>query len=528
MNERKTGFFLGFQPGVNLSTEGIGRLLAFVLKEREEGIHDEIVIFCPKWLVNSIHALLEDNKIPLDNFEIVSTTKIPLGIKFKDFLSNRRKKESFNQSKFLKLKEALKYFLKKCIASFFNSTSWYKILLDVTLLLLTGIVFFPAILLLVTLFVLYQGMKFSLKMIQKVIPVKSMIYKLKTYIAAGKSSIYFSVIDTELVRIVQLVNKRKDIEKCFIPTMIWPQISGLKCKKIVAAPDIVFYDFPTQFPGVELTHSKIRETIDSADFFICYSDFVKQHHLIEKCGIEPQKISVIKHANIDMIEHIKLPKSIRKYYSLKQNAKHIIDNYVLSRFTDSHPFYNIDYEQIDYIIYSSQYRPHKNIFNLIKAIRILNYENRRNVKLIVTGDFRRESAISEYVRNYHLENDIFIFNNISSELLAALNCLAKCAVNPTLFEGGFPFTFSEAYSVGTPSVMSEIPVVLAEINSNDLRKKMLFDPYNPYSIADKIIWAVDNASDLYKEQEALYHQFSNRDWKAVATEYHKVFNQLVG
>jgi len=42
--------------------------------------------------------------------------------------------------------------------------------------------------------------------------------------------------------------------------------------------------------------------------------------------------------------------------------------------------------------------------------------------------------------------------------IAACYKLADLAVNPSLSEGGFPFTFTEALSVGTPVVMARIPV----------------------------------------------------------------------
>ena len=62
--------------------------------------------------------------------------------------------------------------------------------------------------------------------------------------------------------------------------------------------------------------------------------------------------------------------------------------------------------------------------------------------------------------------------------MAAFSHLAVLAVNPTLFEGGFPFTFSEAYSVVTPSIISKIPVVEDVVTDTYLQKRMLFNPYN--------------------------------------------------
>ncbi|HIW32273.1 MAG TPA: glycosyltransferase [Candidatus Paenibacillus intestinavium] len=200
---------------------------------------------------------------------------------------------------------------------------------------------------------------------------------------------------------------------------------------------------------------------------------------------------------------------------------------MLSNYSPVSSLYNINIKKIDYVIYSSQYRPYKNIFNLIKAIKNINKEMHCNIKLIITSDFREDQRIMSYINDNHLANDIFVMHGLSSEVLASFSAHAKCAVNPTLFEGGFPFTFSEAYSVGTPSVMSNIPVVRAEIYNENLSQMMLFDPYNPYSMAKKIIWAVENCDELYQEQSKLYDKFAQRDWEKVVNEYNQVFEKFM-
>ncbi|CAM2939352.1 glycosyltransferase [Paenibacillus sediminis] len=524
---KKTGVFLGFQPGSNLSTEGIGRLLAFILKENDEK-KTNIILFCPKWLTNSVQILLKDNKIPEDRFEIVSTSNIPLGVKVKNYLIERRiKKARFDQKNQLikKLKKTTLESLRKLAIDFFSANSLLIVLFKILGYMSLFVCLLPFLLMAGAGYFFVKFINLLVRILIKQLPYNSILNKIKPLLTNGRGAIYQVVLDNELNRVVDLINKRTDIDVCFIPSMIWSQIRRLNCRKILAAPDIVFYDFPTQFPGVGRVHERIRESIAVADHLICYSEHVKKHHLIDKCGVDPNKITVIKHANIDMNEHLKISKSIQKFFTIKQNAKQIVNEYIYSNFSSSHVLYNVDFEDLDFVIYSSQYRSHKNVFNLIKAIKIINNDMHGNIKLILTGDYRREEAIKEYVHSNNLENDIFVMHNISSELLAALNKLAKCSVNPTLFEGGFPFTFSESYSVGTPSVMSNIPVVSSEIDDPNLKDLMLFDPYNPYSIAEKIVWAIDNAQTLFDAQDKLYQKFSQRDWKKVVSEYNEVFNK---
>ncbi|MGG4107934.1 glycosyltransferase [Paenibacillus lautus] len=524
---KKIGVFLGFQPGDHLTIHGIGRLVAFVLQGDNA---KNMVLFYPKWLDNELHNLLKDNKIDIKNLELVSTEAVPVGVKLKNIL-NKDKVKTKKINFFFNFKKKLVKTIKLITTDFFSTSYGLLFYLKTLIYLMIFILLLPLIIGTFVLLGFYKILriigKYFYSGLKKSIP-ENYIFRAISIFKSARGKIYQIVIDNELLKLAKMVNRRKDIDVCFIPSMVWPQIESIKCKKVLAAPDIVFYDFPTQFKGVGEIHERLRKSIEHGDSLITYSEYVKNKHLIEKCGVDQSRVTVIKHANVDMSVFLRVPKSTEGSITPLNYAKQILSEYINSNYGPNHILFNYDIQKFDCVIFSSQYRPHKNIFNLIKAIRIANREFNRDIKLILTGDVLKQDVIKNFILTNNMENEIIVMHNISSQLLAALNTLVKCSVNPTLFEGGFPFTFSEAYSVGTPSVMSEIPVVLAEIDSIDLRKKMLFDPYNPYSIAEKIVWAVDNASELYKEQEVLYHQFSNRDWKAVATEYHKVFNQLVG
>jgi glycosyltransferase involved in cell wall biosynthesis len=102
-------------------------------------------------------------------------------------------------------------------------------------------------------------------------------------------------------------------------------------------------------------------------------------------------------------------------------------------------------------------------------------------------------------------------------LVAAFNALAALSVNPSLFEGGFPFTFCEAYSVGTPSVTSDIPAVREMVIEPELRRRMLFDPYNINDMSNRILWALDNRCELLRMQADLFAAFPS--WETVASRY---------
>src|SRR5205085_4154714 len=94
--------------------------------------------------------------------------------------------------------------------------------------------------------------------------------------------VYTELRARELKKLISKINKRSDISVWFVPTLFWPEIKYIKAKKIVAAPDIVFVDFPTHFSDAAFatTYNNISKTISVADHFISYSEHVKQKHLM--------------------------------------------------------------------------------------------------------------------------------------------------------------------------------------------------------------------------------------------------------
>ncbi|QCT04495.1 WbcU protein [Paenibacillus algicola] len=523
---KKTGIFLGFYPGDQLTIHGIGRLLAFIIKGSESS---NIAVFYPKWLEKEIEDLMKEHAIDCHSLEMISTKHIPMGVKLRDFVKKRRspKKRSLT---LLKLENNFKKLFKIILTNYLSTPFGAQLILKTLFLFMVCMVATPLILLPTIVYFIIRVFKLTTKKtisLGKSFAFKSPIRILKKAIVGAQGRIYQNVLDNELIRLTTLINGRKDITSCYIPSMAWPQIQYIKCRKILAAPDIVFYDFPTQFSGVGDIHRRLRESISSSDKIITYSEYVKEQHLIKKSGVDPDKIIVIKHANVDMSEHLKVPKSTEKFITIREHAKQIISNHVNVNHGPSHIFYNADLEDFDCLIYSSQNRPHKNIFNLIQAVKIANREYQRNFKLIITADIYQDAFIADYIRSNNMENEIIVMHDIPSNLLAAFNCLASLAVNPTLFEGGFPFTFSEAYSVGTPSIMSDIPVVRSEIEDNLLKKMMLFNPFSPQAIAQKIIWGLENKDQLYYSQKQLYNKFNNRDWNKVSKQYSDVFKETV-
>jgi len=501
--KRDIGIFLGYGPGLMTNREGISRLLLFLL--RSEQFRDRVVFAMPNWSRKEFKRLTR---------EFFDGSEIPLEIicqgRFRPFLfiiyewltksfRNRKKSDS---SKF----------------NFRKALHWIKrnsIQLASRYFLLFG---FPVFFF----FILYRALCYSYREAKKFVRSKKSIINLltscKQTIEVYLHSIYFYTKEYELEKLVKQINRKSDCAVWFIPTGFWPQAHKIKTPKVIAFPDIVYQEFPLAFAreiqSILPSFQNIEKSLKIKAHFICYSEHVKQNHLSKPHQINENEISVIKHGVTDL-----------SFY-LPNGTDSAIE--VLNQFQKKHlqtiPYLaDFHFPSMKFLFYSSQARPHKNMLNLIKAFEILLRNRFLNLKLVLTAN-PKTVQINSYIKEKKLQNDILFFYDIPNDVLAALNHLAVCAVNPTLFEGGFPFTFTEAYSVGTPSVMSRIPVVLEEIQEDNLNCRMLFDPYRPEDMAEKITWAVQNRSELFSLQKPLFESFAARSWEKVVEEYLALFN----
>lgn len=551
---KKIGIFLGFAPVQPIKNQGIGRLMGFILKGILKKNDCEVIIACPLWYHTIVIDFLNDQKIDLNRVEILTTDSIPILIKLTNLLSKSYaafksgsfldkvtnkirylpgiKNKALRGSKKVK-REGLKIFDKVVTTSSVALFSLIALTLLLSLFILMPFVIALSILA-ISLMLFVTGTKIirspqfarprSLmkKIIKKISPARQIKNILSNPISLIKNTSYVHYIynqlrKAEFKKLNQKINAQPNIYCWFVPALFWPEIASIKGHKIVSAPDIVFLDFPSMFSNynTQVTYQNIMKVIDAADHFVCYSDYVKQKHLIEPFQIEANKISVIKHGGIDLQQDLEN----RTTLDTKEFALSILNDYQNTHLSHSRYLCDFNFSDTRFIFYSSQIRPHKNFLSLVKAYEILLRKRFINVKLIVTANIYNDAIISDYITSRRLQYDIIALPNVPSKVLAALNHLAICAVNPTLFEGGFPFTFAEAYSVGTPSIMSMIPVVTAEIHDAELKEKMLFDPYNLQDMVNKMEWGILNHEKLYAMQKPLYDQLSQRSWEAVADEY---------
>jgi glycosyltransferase involved in cell wall biosynthesis len=182
-----------------------------------------------------------------------------------------------------------------------------------------------------------------------------------------------------------------------------------------------------------------------------------------------------------------------------------------------------------YLFYASQFRPNKNIVNLLRAYAFLLKQRHVSCKLVLTGDPGSMPEISEALSRFGVGRDVVFLRHLSAQELAACYRLATLAVNPSLFEAALPFTFAEALSVGTPVAMARIPPTSDTIDDPALARDMLFDPCDWMAIVDRVAWALEHRGDLLKRQLAFYEtRIAPRSWGDALTDYVRALDSIGG
>lgn len=538
---KNIGIFIGYAPEQPIKNQGIGRLMNFIINGILERNDTKIVIACPGWYKEILNDFLADHEIDANKIEVLSTKRTPIILHIRNIISKLIKHANNIGTSTSTVKSNPKkatFYLRSSIIFGLRIIFRWLSMSSVPLFLLTGIgLFLSGILfspLIVSAFIALLMIKLS-KLVSRNMEAIDKKNRFTKYLTSPLALLknnpfanlaYEELRKSEFNKLITIINQRTDIPVWFVPSLFWPEVKEIKAKKVIAAPDIVFLDFPSLFLDFSYTisYQVIEKTLQIGDHFICYSDYVKQKHLVEAFCVPPNKISVIEHGVIELNNYLEKNQNINNE-TLRDSALQILREYQTKCLTSTY-LSDYDFSSTRFIFYSSQIRPHKNFLNLIKAYEILLRKRYLNIKLIVTADYFRYDEIRDYILSHNLQYDIISLPSIPSKVLAALNHLAVCAVNPTLFEGGFPFTFNEAYSVGTPSVMSNIPVVSPNIQTKELREAMLFDPYDLEDMVNKIEWGVKNHEKLFELQAPLFQEFKQRTWKVVATDYINLLSQF--
>lgn len=529
----KIGIFLAYGPHTHLGREGLGRYLGGLVKGFSDA-KEQVTLLLPKWSVDSVMELLSEFGVSEHAVQFAVLDRIPVLWGIHLFFKRRRKHKMREHYRILRT--AVDW-LEIATGFFANITNGLIFALLASAVLLAALLCLPMILLGALLYAVIHFVKALVSKQKR--SLKDMYHQVigltEVFSKSGKNIYNFAyekMMNSISKMLVEKAN-RQDVDVWFVPALFWPETKALRKTRVITTPDLVTRQFPALCANDESfadSTERCSETIADGTYFITYSDYVKESLLQHQFGKE--HVAVIRHADNALHTLISIDSEIER----KLNAtKNLTDAFAreLLEMLPQHINYSeaymswFSFKSIRYIFYASQARPYKNLLSLIRAYESILRERFVDVKLILTCDLRRDPVAYQYVYEKKLQFDVLCFCGVSAQELAALYHCADLVVNPTLYEGGFPFTFGEGMSVGTPSVMSDIPQVREIVVPFGLEKDMLFDPYDWKSMADKIEYALQNRDALYQKELSLYRELKKRTGSVVAEEYVHAFEYFI-
>ncbi len=531
MSIKKYGIYLAYPPTVDLRDQGLGRHLVEFLKAVEK--YEEIcfVIACPSWTKISLIELFKDANIEKDFLEIIAPRKQPLLLTVYEYYFKALKIFSGGNAQL----KSYYYEIKKNILNLkcnpeYNKIRWiaFSIIIAPFFLVVRLISFLFSFFMTSTLSL--KSFSFITKLWKRVSPEKKIIGSLKDNLTVLELWKILRKRETKLVN--NLINLRSDITAWYCPAAFWPQFNNIKAPRLMCVPDVVLADFPISFARISVDRTvdsfrEVEESIKNGEYFVTYSEDVKWRTLVQRYHIDPEKTFVVPHGANFMNEAFKLSSCLSSNEAMSNVfCERLLKNALYKSMNPISPYFLSENSKIKYIFYASQIRPNKNVFSLLRAYNYLLKRRYIGHKLILTGSPHVLPEINEYVCDHNLTNDVLFLHGLSTRELAACYKLADLAVNPSLSEGGFPFTFTEALSVDTPVVMARIPVTLEVIKDPDLDQDMLFDPYDWKDMADRIEWGLQNKESLLAKQKIFYDVLKQRTWKTVVDEYIAILDRI--
>jgi len=276
-----------------------------------------------------------------------------------------------------------------------------------------------------------------------------------------------------------------------------------KGKFVVTMHDLTLMLFPSgrqkSFIKQLVFKKVLKNAVNKAKKIIAISKATK-NDLVKYLDADRTKIDVI----YEGVDPEYLPNE-----KLKSKNSKLLNNYKITK---------------PYILFVSQWRPHKGLPDLIRAFEILKRDNKyKDLKLVITG--KPDKGFPDLPRSIDsslIRKDIITTGFVPDEDLPIIYNHASVFVFPSHYEG-FGLTPLEAMACGAPVVSSNLscmPEILGDA-------ALYFNPNNHKEMAEKINQILSSNEKREALVAAGFLRVKKYSWEKMAKETLKIYEQII-
>lgn len=229
-------------------------------------------------------------------------------------------------------------------------------------------------------------------------------------------------------------------------------------------------------------------------------------------------IAISQKTKDDTVKYLNAPKDkIKVIHEAYDNIYH--DQYAKSKLVNFRKKYSLTDK---YILFVSQWRPHKGLPNLIKSFELLKEKYNIPHKLVITGKANKHfPKIANSIEKSKYRKDIVLPGFVPDLDLPLFYNATDLFVFPSLYEG-FGLGPLEAMACGAPVVSSDLscmPEILGDA-------AVYFDPNNIPKMTQTIADVLSNETLREKMSRASLKQASKYSWEKMARQTLSLYNKF--
>ncbi len=232
-------------------------------------------------------------------------------------------------------------------------------------------------------------------------------------------------------------------------------------------------------------------------------------YCMSNCIKEEQIIPLIRNARADMIGVVWTPDLSTDIGDI-QFSENVLCKYGIKK-----PF----------LFYPTQLRAHKNIETLMRAFELLIVDY-PELQLVLTGRWEENPDVLKKWKGLRSFQNIKSVYDLSDEELFTLYHYADCVPVTTLVEGGFPSQAIEAMKSGTPTVLSDIPVVRERLDGLGMSVEdcglSIFDAMDEKQLLEKIEYVLKEPKNALSKQQVFWDRFRSYSWKEAVKKHYEL------